>query len=104
LPKIASLGDELLVVRGLNMATTFHNAGRVFADTGIRNNTGEVNGASIPAIIASESSATIPIIQLQGGADILTDRAIENSVSIVRANNLDLFKSMYPEACGYSNL
>ena len=50
------------------MATTSHNAGRVFADTGIRNNTGEVNGA-IPAIVAADSNATIPIIQLRGGAN-----------------------------------
>jgi hypothetical protein len=66
-------------------------------DTGILSNNGVLNAASIPAIVASESGATIPIIQLSGGADPLTDRGLLNPVSPIRAENLDLYRGMYPE-------
>lgn len=98
LPQIASLGDELLVVRGLTMGTTSHQAGSVYMDTGVLSNTGNVNAASIPAIVASESQATIPIIQLSGGSDPKTDRGLLNPVSVVRAQNLGLYRSMYPQS------
>ncbi len=93
---IAGLGQDLLVVRGLAMGTTSHNAGMVYMDTGILSNAGRVNAASIPAIVASESQATIPIIQLSGGTDPQIDRGLLNPVSVVRAGNLDLYRSMYP--------
>jgi hypothetical protein len=96
LPNIAALGRDLLVVRGLAMGTTSHNAGMVYMDTGILSNAGRVNSASIPAIVASESTATIPIIQLGGGSEPQTDRGLLNPVSVVRAENLDLYRSMYP--------
>ena len=90
-------GQDMVVVRGLNMGTTSHMAGRVYMDTGILSNSGDVNSASIPAIVASESQATIPIIQLNGGSDPQTDRGLLNPVSVVRAQNLDLYRTMYPE-------
>lgn len=91
-------GQDMVVVRGLNMGTTSHMAGSVYMDTGLLDNTGQVNSASIPAIVASESAATIPIIQLNGGSDPLTDRGLLNPVSVVRAQNLDLYRSMYPDS------
>ena len=96
LPNIAAQGADLVVVRGLSMGTTSHTAGAVYMDSGVLSNSGEVNVASIPAIVASQSAATIPMIQLQGGMNVLTDRATTN-VSVVRAQNLDLYRSMYPE-------
>ena len=93
---IASLGNDVLVVRGIAMGTTSHMAGSVYMDTGILSNAGRVNAASIPSIVASESAATIPIIQLSGGSDPMIDRGLLNSVSAVRASNLDLYRSMYP--------
>lgn len=96
LPKVAGIGDDLLVVRGLAMGTTSHTAGSVYMDTGVLSNAGNVNAASIPAIVASESTATIPIIQLNGGSEPMTDRGLLNPVSVVRAQNLDLYRSMYP--------
>ena len=65
-------------------------------DTGVLSNSGTVNAASIPSIVASESNATIPIIQLSGGADPLIDRGLLNPVSVVRAGNLSLYRDMYP--------
>lgn len=97
LPKIAALGSDVLVVRGLAMGTTSHMAGNVYMDTGILSNGGSVNAASIPAIVASESTATIPIIQLNGGSAPQIDRGLLNPVSVVRASNLDLYRSMYPD-------
>lgn len=97
LPKLAARGADMVVVRGLAMGTTSHMAGKVYCDTGVLSNAGTVNAASIPAMIASESSATIPIIQLGGGTDVLTDRGITKPVSVVRAQNLELYRSMYPE-------
>jgi hypothetical protein len=96
LPGLASLGSDLLLIRGLVMGTTSHDAGATYMDTGVLSNTGRVNAASIPAIVASESDATIPIIQLQGGMDPRTDRGLLNPVSLVRAQNLELYRSMYP--------
>lgn len=96
LPNLAALGQDLLVVRGIAMGTTSHEAGSTYMNTGILSNTGIVNAASIPAIIASESAATIPIIQLNGGSEILTDRGLLSPVSVVRASNLDLYQRMYP--------
>jgi len=96
LPNIAALGQDLLVVRGLAMGTTSHMAGSVYMDTGILSNAGRVNAASIPAIVASESAATIPIIQLNGGSEPQTDRGLLKPVSVVRADNLNLYRSMYP--------
>jgi hypothetical protein len=97
LPNIAALGQDLLVLRGLAMGTTSHMAGSVYMDTGILSNAGRVNAASIPAIVASESQATIPIIQLNGGSEPQTDRGLLNPVSVVRAGNLELYRSMYPD-------
>jgi uncharacterized protein (DUF1501 family) len=97
LPNIAAIGSDLLVVRGLAMGTTSHEAGNVYMDTGILSNAGRVNAASIPAIVASESNATIPIIQLNGGNEPQTDRGLLRPVSVVRADNLALYRSMYPE-------
>lgn len=96
LPNIASHGSDLVVVRGLAMGTTSHMAGQVYMDTGVLSNSGQVNAASIPSIVASESGATIPIIQLDGGAEPLTDRGLLNPVSVVRAQNLALYQAMYP--------
>lgn len=93
---IASLGTDVLVLRGMAMGTTSHDAGSIYMDTGILSNTGLVNAASIPSIVSSESAATIPIIQLSGGSDPMIDRGLLNSVSPVRASNLDLYRSMYP--------
>ena len=97
LPNIAALGQDLLVVRGLTMGTTSHTAGSVYMDTGVLSNAGNVNAASIPAIVASESAATIPIIQLNGGSDPQIDRGLLNPVSVVRAQNLNLYRSLYPD-------
>ncbi len=96
LPNMAAIGQDLLMVRGLAMGTTSHNAGSVYMDTGILSNSGNVNAASIPSIVASEGTATVPIIQLNGGADPQTDRGLLKKVSVVRANNLQLYRSMYP--------
>ena len=96
LPNLAGIGADLLVVRGIAMGTTSHPAGSAYMDKGVLSNTGIVNSASIPAIIASESQATIPIVQLAGGSDPQTDRGILKPVSVVRAQNLDLYRSMYP--------
>ncbi len=93
----AAMGQDVVVVRGLNMGTTSHMAGAVYMDTGVLSNSGNVNAASIPAIVASESTATIPIIQLNGGMDPQIDRGLLSPVSVVRAQNLDLYRSMYPE-------
>lgn len=96
LPNIANNGADVVALRGLAMGTTSHLAGSVYMDTGVLSNSGTVNAASIPAIVASESGATIPIIQLSGGAEPLTDRGLLNPVSVVRAQNLSLYQSMYP--------
>ena len=96
LPNISGIGSDLVVVRGLAMGTTAHDAGNIYMDTGVLSNAGNVNAASIPAIVASESGATIPIIQLDGGNEPLTDRGLLNPVSVVRANNLPLYQSLYP--------
>src|SRR5690606_22334956 len=40
LPRIAGLGRDLLVVRGLAMGTTSHEAGNIYMDTGILSNAG----------------------------------------------------------------
>jgi len=96
LTRIASHGEDVLVVRGIAMGTTSHEAGSIYMDTGILSNAGRVNAASIPSIVASESTATIPIIQLQGGSEPLTDRGLLKPVSVVRAENLALYRSMYP--------
>lgn len=96
LPQLASHGQDIVVVNGITMQTTSHSAGRLYMDTGVLSNSGTVNAASIPSIVASESSATIPIIQLSGGADPLIDRGLLNPVSVVRAGNLSLYRDMYP--------
>lgn len=93
---MAGIGKDLLVVRGMAMGTTSHQAGSIYMDTGILSNSGRVNAASIPSIVSSESAATVPLIQLNGGSDPLTDRGLLNAVSPVRASNLDLYRSMYP--------
>jgi hypothetical protein len=98
LGRLAAHGNDMVVVRGMNMGTTSHMAGSIYMDTGVLSNTGTVNAASIPAIVASESQATIPIIQLNGGSDPRTDRGLLSPVSVVRAQNLDLYRSMYPES------
>jgi uncharacterized protein (DUF1501 family) len=96
-PGLASLGKEVLLLRGLAMGTTSHDAGSVYMDTGILSNSGRVNAASIPAIVASESQATVPLIQLGGGMEPRLDRGLLNPVSVVRAQNLELYQSMYPK-------
>ena len=95
LTRIAGIGQDVVVVRGLGMGTTSHQAGMIYMDTGILANTGRVNVASVPSIVASQSQATIPIIQLAGGSEPLIDRGV--NVSAVRAQNLDLYRSMYPQ-------
>lgn len=95
--RLAAHGPEVVVVRGLGMGTTSHMAGSVYMDTGILSNSGNVNSASIPAIVASESQATIPIIQLNGGSEPKIDRGLLSPVSTVRAQNLELYRSMYPQ-------
>lgn len=97
LPRLAQLGNDVVVVRGLAMGTTSHDAGSIYMDTGVLSNAGRVNAASIPSIVASESQATIPIIQLDGGMEPLTDRGLLNPVSVVRAQNLELYRTLYPE-------
>ncbi len=97
LGRLAAHGSDMVVVRGMNMGTTSHMAGSLYMDTGVLSNTGLINAASIPAIIASESSSTIPIIQLNGGSDPRTDRGLLSPVSVVRAQNLELYRAMYPE-------
>jgi hypothetical protein len=95
-PNVAAMGKDVLVIRGLAMGTTAHEAGSIYMDTAILSNTGRVNAASVPTIVASESSAVIPIIQLSGGSEPRTDRGLLNAVSPVRAENLELYRSMYP--------
>ena len=89
-------GSEIVVVRGLAMGTTSHMAGSLYMDTGILSNSGRLNVASIPAVVASYSGDTIPVIVLSGATDILTDRGLD-PVSVVRASNLDLYQSLYPD-------
>jgi hypothetical protein len=96
MPNIAAAGSNLLVIRGMSMGTTSHPAGSTYMDTAVLSNSGMVNAASIPAIVASESTATIPIIQLAGGNNPAIDRGLLKPVSAVRAGNLDLYRSMYP--------
>ncbi len=95
-PNLATHGESLTVARGLTMGTTSHDAGRVYIDTSILSSNGRVNAASIPAIIASESGATIPIIQLSGGTSPQIDRGLLKPLSVVRAQDLDLYRSLYP--------
>lgn len=96
MPGLAQIGQDVVLLRGLAMGTTSHDAGTIYMDTGILSNNGRVNAASIPSIIASESSATIPVIQLSGGLEPKTDRGLLRNVSVVRAENLDLYRTMYP--------
>ncbi len=97
LPNLAQLGSDILIVRGLAMGTTSHSAGPVYMDTGILSNTGIVNSASIPAIVASQGASTIPLIQLAGGSTPQTDRGLaQTPVSVVRAENLALYRQMFP--------
>jgi len=96
LPRLAALGEDMIALRGLAMGTTSHDAGRTYMDTAILSNSGRVNGASIPAIVASESGATIPLIQLSGGTPPSTDRGLLKPLTVVRAENLSLYKSMFP--------
>jgi hypothetical protein len=93
---IAAHGEDVVVVRGLAMGTTSHDAGHTYMDTSILSNNGRVNAASIPAIIASESEDVIPLIQLSGGSEPRTDRGLSKTLSAVRAENLALYRSMYP--------
>ena len=96
MPGLAENGRDTLLLRGLAMGTTSHDAGSTYMDTSILSNNGRVNAASIPSIVSSESSATIPIIQLAGGMDPRIDRGLLKNISVVRAQNLDLYRSMYP--------
>ncbi len=95
--RTARHGADLLLVRGLAMGTTSHDAGSVYADTGVLSNSGNVNAASIPAIVASQSGATIPLIQLGGAATPKTDRGLLKPVSVVRANDLQLYQGLFPK-------
>jgi hypothetical protein len=96
LTELAKRGQDVTVIRGLAMGTTPHDAGTTYMDTGILSNNGTVNAASVSAIVASESAATIPIIQLSGGLTPKVDRGLPRGVSVVRAENLELYRSMYP--------
>lgn len=96
LPRIAAHGADVVVLRGMTMGTTSHDAGHVYMDTGVLSNTGRVNAASVPAIVAAENNAVIPLIQLSGGSEPRTDRALPRNLSTVRAENLDLYRKMYP--------
>jgi hypothetical protein len=96
LPNLAAQGQDIVLLRGIAMGTTSHDAGRIYMDTSILSNSGRVNAASIPSIVASESQATIPIIQLNGGMEPQIDRGLLKPVSVVRAENLSLYQSMYP--------
>lgn len=96
LTKTASHGSDIIVVRGLAMGTTSHDAGTVYSDTGVLSNSGNVNAASIPAIVASQSAVTIPLIQVGGGNTPKTDRGLLKPVSIVRAQELDLYRKLFP--------
>ncbi|MEY2987335.1 MAG: hypothetical protein RJB13_856 [Pseudomonadota bacterium] len=94
--KTAAHGSDIVVVRGLAMGTTSHDAGSVYADTGVLSNSGNVNAASIPAIVASQSVVTIPLIQVGGGNTPKTDRGLLKPVSIVRAQELELYRKLFP--------
>ncbi len=96
LTKTAAHGSDIVVVRGLAMGTTSHDAGTVYADTGVLSNSGNVNAASIPAIVASQSGVTIPLIQVGGGNTPKTDRGLLKPVSIVRAQELELYRKLFP--------
>ncbi|MEY4064391.1 MAG: hypothetical protein RIR26_599 [Pseudomonadota bacterium] len=95
--KTAQLGQEIVLVRGLAMGTTSHDAGSVYSDTGVLSNSGNVNAASIPAIVASQSGATIPLIQLNGADTPKTDRGLLKPVSVVRAGELSLYQGLFPQ-------
>ncbi|NBO39272.1 DUF1501 domain-containing protein [bacterium] len=95
-PNTARLGSDLILVRGLAMGTTSHDAGSVYADTGVLSNSGNVNAASIPTIIASQSGATIPLIQFNGGDTPRLDRGLLKPVSVVRAGDLNLYQGLFP--------
>ena len=93
----ARLGSDLVLVRGLAMGTTSHDAGTVYSDTGVLSNSGNVNAASIPAIVASQSGATIPLIQLSGADTPRTDRGLLKPLSVVRADDLRLYQGLFPQ-------
>jgi hypothetical protein len=95
-PNTAKFGSDLILVRGLAMGTTSHDAGSVYADTGVLSNSGNVNAASIPTIVASQSGATIPLIQLNGGDNPRMDRGLLKPVSVVRAGDLRLYQELFP--------
>jgi hypothetical protein len=96
-PNTARHGSDLILVRGLAMGTTSHDAGSVYADTGVLSNSGNVNAASIPTIVASQSGATIPLIQLSGGDNPRLDRGLLKPVSVVRANDLSVYQNLFPQ-------
>lgn len=96
-PNTARYGSDLVLVRGLAMGTTSHDAGSVYADTGVLSNSGNVNAASIPSIVASQSGATIPLIQLSGGDNPRLDRGLLKPVSVVRAGDLNLYQKLFPQ-------
>lgn len=96
-PNTARYGSDLILVRGLAMGTTSHDAGSVYADTGVLSNSGNVNAASIPSIVASQSGATIPLIQLSGGDNPRLDRGLLKPVSVVRAGDLNLYQELFPQ-------
>jgi len=93
----ARFGSDLILVRGLAMGTTSHDAGSVYADTGVLSNSGNVNAASIPTIVASQSGATIPLIQLSGGDNPRLDRGLLKPVSVVRAGDLNIYQQLFPQ-------
>lgn len=93
----AKLGSDLVLVRGLAMGTTSHDAGTVYSDTGVLSNSGNVNAASIPAIVASQSGTTIPLIQLSGADTPRTDRGLLKPLSVVRADDLRLYQGLFPQ-------
>jgi hypothetical protein len=95
-PNTVKHGSDLLLVRGLAMGTTSHDAGSVYADTGVLSNSGNVNAASVPTIVASQSGATIPLIQLNGGDNPRLDRGLLKPVSVVRAGDLRLYQELFP--------
>lgn len=96
-PNTARHGRDIVLVRGLAMGTTSHDAGSVYSDTGVLSNSGNVNAASIPTIIASHSAATIPLIQLSGGDNPKLDRGLLKQVSVVRAGDLNVYQKLFPD-------
>jgi uncharacterized protein (DUF1501 family) len=93
-PNLAQKGVSL--IRGLSFGTTSHDAGRAYSDTGVLSNDGRTNAASLSAILGSESEALVPLLQLPGGPTPQSDRGLLKPLSVVRAENLEQYRSLLP--------